>query len=311
MKFRTEVSIKPQPDSISYKTEMLSIGSCFADEIGQRLKDLSFPIQVNPAGIIFNPVSIADLFQNALAAKQNDGLILERDGLCYHYGFHSKVCGSTKAELKKEIDEIQSRVKSKLVGGNLLMITLGTAWVYRHIQSNQIVANCHKIPQKEFTKELLDLEDLKKLYVDLFRQLFKVNPALKIMLTVSPVRHVKDGVHENNLSKSVLLLLTDYLVKTFDQVDYFPAYELIVDDLRDYRFYKEDLIHPSKQAVDYVFDKFSETYFSEKTKQGVSIQKAMLNLKAHRSLHFSDDAVVTEKLQKMEIEFNQIINKSL
>jgi GSCFA family len=131
------------------------------------------------------------------------------------------------------------------------------------------------------------------------------------MLTVSPVRHVKDGVHENNLSKSVLLLLTDFLVKTFDQVNYFPAYELIVDDLRDYRFYKEDLIHPTKQAVDYVFDKFSETHFSEKTKQGVSIQKAMLNLRAHRSLHFSDDTVVTEKLQKLEREFAQLINAQL
>lgn len=309
MKFRTEVSIKPQHDSISYKTEMLSVGSCFADEIGQRLRDLSFPIEVNTAGIIFNPVSIADLFKNALAAKQNDDLIVERDGLCYHYGFHSKVYGSTKAELKNEIDAIQNKVQSKLLKGNVLLNTFGTAWVYRHIQSNQIVANCHKIPQREFTKELLNLEDLKKLYVDLFEQLFEVNSSLKIMLTVSPVRHVKDGVHENNLSKSVLLLLTDYLVKTFDQVNYFPAYELIVDDLRDYRFYKEDLIHPTKQAVDYVFDKFSETHFSEKTKQGVVIQKAMLNLKAHRSLHFSDDTVIAEKLEKLENEFNQIINK--
>jgi hypothetical protein len=308
MKFRTEVNIKPQPDSISYKTEILSIGSCFADEIGLRLKDLNFPIDVNPAGIIFNPVSIADFFKNAIIENQNDELILERDSLFYHYGFHSKVYGTTKSELKNEIEAISRRVKSKLLNGNVLLITFGTAWVYRHIQSNQIVANCHKIPQKEFTKELLSLDDLKRLYSDVFKQLVDKNPSLKIMLTVSPVRHVKDGVHENNLSKSVLLLLTDYLVKEFEQVNYFPAYELIVDDLRDYRFYKEDLIHPTKQAVDYVFDKFSETHFSEKTKQGVTLQKAMLNLKAHRSLHFSDDAAVTEKLQKLELEFNQIIN---
>ncbi len=307
MKFRTEVSIKPENDSISYKTEIISLGSCFADEIGERLRDLGFLIDVNPAGIIFNPVSIADLFQNSLSMNLNEELILERDNLFYHYCFHSKICGSTKADLKKEIEEIQKRVKSKLLNANLLLITLGTAWAYRHVQTNKLVANCHKIPQKEFTKELLDLEDLKKLYGDLFKQLSDVNSSLKIMLTVSPVRHVKDGVHENNLSKSVLLLLTDYLVKTFDHVNYFPAYELIVDDLRDYRFYKEDLIHPSKQAVDYVFDKFSETHFSEKTKQGMTIQKAMLNLKAHRSLHFADDAVIAAKLEKLEGDFNKLI----
>lgn len=304
MKFRTEVDIKPKPDSVSYKTEILSMGSCFADEIGQRLHDLGFSINVNPAGIIFNPVSIADFFKYTPGEKLNDELIVEREGMFYHHGFHSKVSAPTEARLKRQIEEILNLVNSKLLNGNLLLITYGTAWVYRHVKSNQLVANCHKVPQKEFSKELLSLEDLKEMYADLFEKLTKVNSSLKIMLTVSPVRHIKDGVHENNLSKSVLFLLTDFLVKKFDQVNYFPAYELIVDDLRDYRFYKEDLIHPTKQAVDYVFEKFGDTYFSEKTKQGVEIQKSIWQLKNHRlQTETGINEALSGKLKELEKDF--------
>lgn len=308
MKFRTELVPEKSHDFISFQSRILSVGSCFADEIGNRLNQLKFDISVNPAGIIFNPVSIADLFQNSLLGHLDDELIVERDGLFYHYGFHSKVCGSTKAELEKRVGDIQNQVKLKLLDANLLLITFGTSWVYRHVKTDQLIANCHKIPQKEFTKELLNLDDLKKRYAGLLNQLTASNPSLKVMVTVSPVRHVKDGIHENNLSKSVLLLLADYLVRNFKQLTYFPAYELVVDDLRDYRFYKEDLIHPTEQAINYVFDKFSEAYFSEKTKQGVRLQKEMLNLKAHRSLHFSDDTVIAAKLEKLEQDFQEMIS---
>lgn len=288
MKFRTEVFIKQSLDFISHKTEMISLGSCFADEIGTRLKELSFPVSVNPAGIIFNPVSIADLLNNSLTGLVDESMIIMRDANCYHYGFHSKVNGKSKQELIQSIQSIQQQIKTKLTSGDILQITYGTAWVYRHLQTNKIVANCHKIPQKEFSKELLDLEELKEVYAKLFTRLFEINPKLKVQLTVSPVRHIKDGIHENNLSKSILLLLSDYLVTKFSQASYFPAYELIVDDLRDYRFYKEDLIHPSKQAVDYVFEKFSETYFSDETQRTVSATQQKMKLEGHRPLTEKD-----------------------
>lgn len=281
MKFRTEVIIKQKPDFISSKTEMILLGSCFAEEIGKRLEELSFPVSVNPAGIIFNPVSLADLLDNSSSSLVDERMLLARDDQHYHYGCHSKVYGKSKDELIQKIKIIQQQIKTKLTSAEILQITFGTAWAYRHLQTNNIVANCHKIPQKEFSKELLDLEELKQIYLKLFTRLFEINPKLQVLLTVSPVRHIKDGIHENNLSKSILLLLSDYLVNTFSKVSYFPAYELIVDDLRDYRFYKEDLIHPTNQAVDYVFEKFSETYFSNETRRSVKTILEKIKLDAH------------------------------
>ncbi|MBI3133257.1 MAG: GSCFA domain-containing protein [Bacteroidetes bacterium] len=284
MKFRTEVNCVAKPDFITYRTQMLSVGSCFADEIGLRLKSLDFSIYTNPFGVIFNPVSIAAALKNAVDESNDADFFLERDGLWFNHAYHSQLNAASKAGLIEKISQVNVVVKQHLQQGNLLVLTFGTAWAYRHCATNTVVANCHKVPQQHFSKELLELDALKAMYTGLFQQLFAKNPGLKILLTVSPVRHVRDGLHENNLSKAILLLLTDFLVKRFEQVCYFPAYELVTDDLRDYRFYKEDLIHPTKQAVDYVFEKLAETYFSEKTKQGADLQKSILQLKGHRSI---------------------------
>lgn len=303
MKFRTDVHIAPRVDLISYKTQMLCIGSCFADEMGERLNELQFPVSVNPFGVIFNPVSLAELLKNALESRFDETLFVTRDGHWYHHGYHSKVNASSIEALSQKITGLNAQLQTTLNQANVMLLTFGSAWVYKHNQTNSIVSNCHKVPQDQFSKKLLDFEVLKGVYFHLFETLFKQNPKLHVVLTVSPVRHIKDGVHENNISKSVLHLLAHYLVNHFKQVSYFPSYELIVDDLRDYRFYKEDLIHPTKQAVDYVFEKFSETYFSEKTKEAIKLQQSILKLKAHKSSGPADNQ---EKIQQLESQFVEL-----
>lgn len=308
MKFRTELMLEPNKGFISYRSDILALGSCFSDEIGNRLKKLGFGIDTNPGGILFNPHSLARLLSNALNEQWDAGMIVSRDDLFFHLEFHSRIFGNSPQLLEQQIKQVQSSVKSKLLQGDLLFITFGTAWVYRYLESDNIVANCHKLPQKEFSKELLNLDDLKQKYFGLFSDLFTRNKALRVVLTVSPVRHVKDGLHENNLSKSVLLLLCDYLRDKFpEQVIYFPAYELVLDDLRDYRFFREDLIHPTKQAVDYVFEKFSEAYFDSETSEVVKVKHQINLLEDHTGI--ITEKGQQEKLNELKASFTARVNK--
>src|SRR5690606_15008102 len=165
----------------------------------------------------------------------------------FHYGYHSRVNGADRVELIKNIEAIQYTAQRRLLQGDHLFITFGTAWVYRLIEQSSVVANCHKMPAQLFSKELIDLGKLITLSTQLFSRLFDENPKLRVLVSVSPVRHSKDGLHENNISKGILHLLAKHLTDSFERVVYFPAYELVVDDLRDYRFFKEDLVHPNKQ----------------------------------------------------------------
>ena len=284
MNWRTETKIEPNKGFLKYEHSSTAIGSCFADEIGERLKSGGFDISVNPFGVIFNPVSILQLIQNALDGNVREDLIFSRDMKFFHYGYHSSVFGSSEEDLTKNIEGIQYNVQRRLVQGNKLFLTFGSAWAYRLID-NAIVANCHKMPANLFTKELIDLEKLERLSEQLFTRLFEENPNLEVMITVSPVRHVKDGLYENNLSKSVLHLFSQYLTNKFTQISYFPAYELVVDDLRDYRYYKEDLIHPNKQAIDYVFDRFRDSQFDQQTEEKFMLHEKIRKAEVHHFLN--------------------------
>ncbi|UKN01820.1 GSCFA domain-containing protein [Paracrocinitomix mangrovi] len=301
MKWRTEVQVENNNGYIRYNHSMVAIGSCFADEIGGKLKDGGMDISVNPFGVIFNPVSIMQLIQNTLDGNLLDSLILERDMKFFHYGFHSKVYGTDKNDLTKNIESIQYNIQRRLLEGDRLFLTFGTAWVYRLIEQNTIVANCHKMPANLFNKELIDLDKLKERSVLLFERIFEENPKLKVMITVSPVRHVKDGLHENNISKGLLHLLCAHLVNHFKQVTYFPAFEMLVDDLRDYRFYKEDLIHPNNQAVNYVFDHFKQSQFDDETMAKFSLHEKLKKAKDH---HFINASI--EEVRKHEDYINNL-----
>lgn len=301
MKFRTEILPKKQGLTIGYSNRIVSLGSCFAENVGMRLADREFETVINPFGILFNPISIKKNVINALASERNTHLFLKRDERNYHFDFPSLFSAATKEALDEELANVQKRFIQSWSNCDRLILTFGTVWVYRHLESNEIVANCHKVPQKAFRKELLCLSDLTMEYQPFFKHLKEQNPNLEIILTVSPVRHIKNGIHEDKLSKSTLLLLCDFLEKAFDFVHYFPAYELLMDDLRDYRFYKTDLIHPTDQAIDYIYQHFESSYFSDSTLKIVRITEQLMQLKGHLSRNTSEKQRKQVELKKEQL----------
>jgi len=267
MQFHLNYSPKPSDAKIDHQQKIMLIGSCFAENMGEYLHDHRFNTLLNPNGILFNPISIYKALINCIENKtMEDALILKRNDLFFSFLHHSSLFSQNKNELSLQINAIQTKTNAFLKEADLLIITFGTAHVYKHKQLKNVVANCHKQPATDFEKKLLYVEEIVSEYKSLIQALKKFNPKIKIIFTVSPVKYLKDGVEENNLSKATLLLAINELKKETN-VSYFPAYELVNDDLRDYRFYKEDLAHPNEQAIEYVWEKFADTYFTNETKQ--------------------------------------------
>jgi len=264
MNLRTTFNIPSFNSKISHHSKMMAIGSCFATMLGKRLEDRKYDLLVNPFGTIFNPVSLFSLLKNSIIEYQpNPAEIIYYQGRYIHYQYHSSISTDTEVELMSRLNTIHQVTGNYLKESTHLFITLGTAYAYEHIELQQTVANCHKQPSGLFTKRLLDLTEMNSAFNNFYRKLIKLNPDIHITLTVSPVRHTKDGIPENQLSKSLLSVLVNQLVQRWDNVHYFPSYELMMDDLRDYRFYKEDLIHPTEQAENYIYDKFEEAFIGE------------------------------------------------
>ncbi len=308
MKFRTEIEPFKDQGFFKHSDKILSIGSCFANNVAIELEKDGFMINQNPMGILFNPISIMKNIRNSFLQNLNESLIVKRDDYFYHFDYPSQFYAESQEKLVEKINKIQENTTTFLKKSNRFILTLGTAWVYNWIKKDEIVSNCHKIPAHQFNKELLDLNSLIKSYVAFFEELRAINPNLEIILTVSPVRHIKNGLHENNLSKSILLLLADYLVKRFDFVHYFPAYEIVLDDLRDYRFFGPDLIHPSPQAIDYVYEKFGTAYFDQTTQAIVHVQRKINALQAHRPLGSNpkNEELKTAQIAELRRELNRL-----
>ena len=266
MNFHLTFPIKPFEQKINYQQKMLFVGSCFADNIGDLLLKYKFNSLINPHGILYNPFSISTAINRYIDNKslKEDELFFAND-LWNSWEHHSKFSNENKEEGLKLINEKIAEAHTQLKDADWLFITLGSAFVYKHIDNNSIVGNCHKIPQKQFEKILINSDEIIKEYKELFIKLKKNNSKIKIVFTVSPVRYIRDGVIENNHSKAQLLSAVHQLEKEFENVFYFSAYELVIDDLRDYRFYKADLVHPNDLAIEYVFDKLKETMFDIRT----------------------------------------------
>lgn len=318
MQWFTPIKIPVSPFPICHESKILSMGSCFAQTIGQNMIDSKFDCLVNPFGTIFNPLALSNLLQAAdLTHPFHDSEVVERDGLFFHYASHSDLAASTKNDLMQKLLVQRNLCAAYLQNGTHLILTLGTAWVYELGETGQTVANCHKQPAEKFKKRLLSLDEMKENLSRLFKDFNRKYPDLKIILTVSPVRHVKDGLSGNQLSKSLLRVLCDELEKESINISYFPAYEILVDELRDYRFYAEDLIHPSAEAENYILEKWRASNFSEKTQQNIiQIQKIKLDL-AHRPLNAKSQghqnflSNLLLKLERMNVDFdftNEIIN---
>ncbi|MCB0496478.1 MAG: GSCFA domain-containing protein [Cyclobacteriaceae bacterium] len=280
MDFRTVLSPSSSKIQVNLGDSFVTIGSCFANSIDQNLKENKFSSLNNPVGILFDPASIARVLMYALdGSRPTENSYCSINEAVVNLETHSDTNGKTKEEVEGIIDGQLSQLSKALRNTKWLIITFGTSWIYTHISRKLQVANCHKIPQKEFEKSLLTHQSTEPLYDDLIKKLRKFNPELQIIVTVSPVRHVKDTLPLNNLSKSHLLILSHYLNSTYNHVHYYPSYELVLDDLRDYRFYKTDMLHPTEQAIDYVWDHFTQSYFSKEAlnflDQWEAIKKAL------------------------------------
>jgi len=267
--FRTELPITPAP-FIDHRTTIVTTGSCFSDNIGQKLSESKFVTLVNPLGTSYNPVSI---HKSLMLTVPDDELFVESQGLWRNFDFHSKFSDVDKERLRLRLSENLKEKES-----DVAIITYGTSWVYTY--QDKIVSNCHKRPASEFRKRLLTIEEI----VNSFKA-FHSHFTKKIILTISPVRHLKDTIELNSVSKSVLRHAIHEIVTVFPDVDYFPAFEIMMDDLRDYRFYDKDMIHPSEVAIEYIWEKFGEKYFSEETRElNRRIEKISRAIQ-HRAFH--------------------------
>lgn len=310
MNWFTSFDISPSANLISHQSKILTMGSCFAQVMGQKMLDSKFDVLINPFGTIFHPTILSRLLNHAqFEDSLDESGILEREGLFFHYSAHSDLVGKSKAELNQKWNSKIKETHEYLSSGTHLILTFGTAWIYEH-QDFGSVANCHKQPQKIFEKKLSSLEKMKVDLSHVFDNFSRVFPQLNIILTVSPVRHIKDGIPENQLSKSLLRVLCSELEKKFESVSYFPAYEIMMDELREYRFYKEDRIHPTAEAENYIWDRFSSTFFSKETQKKISeIEKIQREL-AHWPLNPESDSHrkflqnLLTKLERLNSEFD-------
>lgn len=284
--FRTIIQPEPSKNRIDYHSPVLFLGSCFTENIGNKMIDLKFPVLINPFGVLYNPVSVRQSIE-ILLDKRN---FKESDLSFYNnqwYSFYhdTEFSNTDKNECLNNINHKLNEAREHLEKVKYIIITFGTAWVYEYIESAKVVSNCHKIPAKKFRRFKLGVEDIFVNWAKLINRIEDFNPDLKIIFTVSPVRHWKDGAVQNQLSKSTLILAINQLMKIFDQVEYFPSYEIMMDDLRDYRFYADDMLHPSKVAIDYIWENFSETYFDSETKNTIKEVEKIVQAYNHRPLN--------------------------
>jgi len=299
--FRTEINCSPaSPIGLDHK--ILTIGSCFADQFGQWLINNKFTVLANPFGTTYNPVSIHNLLFDAFNNHVDSTLFTERNGLWFHHNWHSQFTANSQAELLAELQHVQKQVRAFLQEVDVVIITYGTAWVYELQSSNQLVNNCHKLPGTLFHKRLLTVAEIETSFRALIQTLKSIRPNLRVICTVSPVRHLKDTFELNQVSKSALRL-TCYQVEKEKLADYFPAYEIMMDDLRDYRFYDRYMIHPSAEAREYINEKFSDRYFTSDTLQLIQTLNEIQKALAHKPLQLASSAHQTflkQTLYKLE-----------
>jgi hypothetical protein len=295
MNFHLQFQVPPFSSKLKYDDSVVFIGSCFAEHIASQMQQYKFNTLLNPHGILYNPQSIA----SSLYSYINKSLVKEQDlfqasGVYHSWQHHSQFSNASKDVCLQYINEEIQQAHAVLKKADWLFITLGSAYVYKHKQTDTYVSNCHKQPSQEFEKELLSLEKLLHLYKQLIADLQKWNSHLKIVFTVSPVRYIRDGVIENTRSKARLFELVHALTDS-EKVLYFPAYELVIDDLRDYRFYKADLVHPTDQAIEYVFEKLIQAAFDASTQQLFEKIKDVVKAKAHRV--FQEETTAHQKFR--------------
>lgn len=301
MDFILPFRIKPFPFTISYRDKILLIGSCFSEEIGNKMKSLKFDVLQNPNGILYDPISICQSLSSTIEnRKQTEKEIFEFNGLWHSWQHHSIFSGVDKNEVLDTINQSQSAAHEFFKKSTYLIITFGSAFYYQLKNDKRAVANCHKTPSDWFEKSLMTVDLIIHEVKNILSGLEEFNPGLKIIFTVSPVRHVKDGVIENNRSKARLIEAIHSIIEATDNCFYFPSYELVTDILRDYRFYKNDLVHLTDTAIEYVFEKFCDAAFIAEEKEIMTKVQSIINAVNHKP--FIKESVPFQKFAVAQIK---------
>lgn len=301
MKLQTRLPLKQAENQIDYDSQLLLLGSCFSENIGRKLEYFKFRTLQNPFGILFHPEAIENLIERAAQKNKyadTDVFFLNERWQCYEA--HSDLSDVSKENLLKNLNNGLETALVQLEKATHIIITLGTAWVYRHLTSDKIVANCHKVPQKEFAKELLSIDEIVSGLQAVIEFVNSVNKMTQVIFTISPVRHLKDGFIENQRSKAHLIAAIHQILNTSDFVpstSYFPSYELQMDELRDYRFYERDMVHPNQLAVDYIWEKFKQVWISESVYQTMNEVETIQKGIKHRP--FYPESAQHQKFRKL------------
>ena len=309
MNFRTHVELPEKEVKIAHSERIMLWGSCFVENIGNLLKENKFRCEVNPLGILYNPISIAESIQQVLVKKVYEETDLFQSGGMWHsWMHHSDFSSFSSKECLERINRNMAMVADTLSHTDWLVMTWGTAYVYYLQQNQMIVGNCHKQPEKLFVRKRLEVAEIVEVWKRLLDGLRTLNPQLKVMFTVSPIRHAKDGMHGNQLSKSVLLLAVDELCRTWSDCYYFPSYEIVMDELRDYRFYADDMLHASEKAVEYIWECFCQCYFNKKTREIIKEWESVKRALEHKPFN-PESETYRNFLSQIVLKISQIKEK--
>ena len=288
MILQTEIKISPIKQTIRYGDSLLFLGSCFADEVGGICRGLGFNAMVNPFGVLYNPASIVQSVERLHSGKPfvHDDVISVGEGQYCTFSHNTAFWNSSEAALLEQVNQSLAEAHAHFLKAKWIIISLGTSWVFRHKETQKFVANCHKLPSQQFEREFMTAF-VSRMTLSKMVEAF---PEKQFIFTVSPLRHLKDGLHENQLSKAALLLAVDEVCKLFDNAHYFPAYEILLDELRDYRFYKEDMVHPTEQTIRYIWDKFVDFCIDPKEKTAMKAASDLKQMLQHKPLFPESEA---------------------
>jgi hypothetical protein len=298
MILQTEIKINPLEQTIAYGDGLLFLGSCFADEVGALCRGLGFDALVNPFGVLYNPASIAQSVERLGSGQPfcHEEVVKVGEGQYCTFSHNTAFWNVSEAALLERVNQSLAVAHSHFEKSKWVILSLGTSWAFCGKETQKVVSNCHKLPASHFERVFLSVEQTVHCLTEIVQQ----HPEKRFVFTVSPLRHVKDGLHDNQLSKAALLLAVDEVCKTFNNAHYFPAYEILLDELRDYRFFKEDMVHPTEQAVRYIWERFVGFAIDPKEKPAMKAAAELKQMLQHRPLFPESEAFKKFELMKEE-----------
>ncbi|MBR4468557.1 MAG: GSCFA domain-containing protein [Bacteroidales bacterium] len=315
MILQTEIKIQPLEQTIRYGDGLLYIGSCFAEEVGALCRGLGFDAMVNPFGVLYNPASIAQSVERLDMGQtfEHEDVIVVGEGQYCTFSHNTAFWSDSETALLERANRSLAEAHAHFMASKWVVISLGTSWVFKNKVSGKVVSNCHKLPANQFERQFLPVEQSSQYLSEIIQR----HPEKQFVFTVSPLRHLKDGLHENQLSKAALLLAVDKVCMAYDNAHYFPAYEILLDELRDYRFYKEDMVHPTEQAVRYIWERFADFAIDPKERPAMKAAAELKQMLQHRPLFPESEAfrkfeeLKEKKIKTLQNDFPKVCINNL